>query len=1830
MSSGGAPRIDRIRFRYYTDDEIVRLAAVECRDVGSRLDAHGGLNDPRMGDLRRGRLCPTCRSPRCSGHMGFIRLVRPVWRPPLAPQAKAVHRCVCEACARPRWLPTAEDRARRDAAVDGLIAPDARLAALSRMTRAMETCPWSADAIASLPAAARDPDCSDAELAALLARGPCGAPLTDYDDTFKILVTRVGGPPLTPLDSQAVFDELEPWTLRALGFDPAGTTPRQFVTAVVPVVSPLLRPKAVGRGGGDQHQRRDDGRDEATGSSGTGGGGGEDDLTLLYREILTANATLERQLEETPPPADHAARVEAAWTLLVARVADLFNPANSQKLKIPNAGLVVRPFQARARAKRQLAGIYQRFGGKRGRFRNHLMGKRVDYCGRGVVDPAPPDFEPYELGVPFAVASRLYVPEIVRDANRAALRACVVRGPNVPNGALLVRGGGGDDLTYLSVLEPAARARLPLPTGAEVVRALRDGDWVMFNRQPTLHHGSWQAFRARLVPNCSFLLHMTANQPFNADCDGDEMNLHVPQSFEETAECATLLAMPYHVRGAGTNTPRCGLIQTAIAAMFALTREGNLLRRAEVMDLAQHVHWDPERCSEPEDRPRTWPPPIPPPALWIHGAPRWTGAQLVAWILPRDLSLERETRHGPVRIVRGQLVEGRLCSATLGARAHGLVDRVGIERGPWAAARFLGDAHRLATAYAARRGTVSVSLGDCVLEPALRADVRALVDDALARASRVTELEQVAEEAKETAVRAVVSRVRNDVESLVMSRLDERNGMWSLVMSGAKGKPANVAQMAGLVGQQMFAGQRRRHVRVPSSGGVAGAPPPPRYGDFSAYEPRTLSTYAPRATDPRARAFVASSFADGLPVGAMLFHVAAAREGLTDTSIRTAEVGYNTRRTGACIGSNAAERDGTVRTASREIVEFAYGDDNLDTRALELVRVPRGLLDASSSPPPREPHAALTSLVDAARAVWALGARARKETLAPLDPWRALEQQAAPHVARGSSVTVEDYMRALAAFHERVLASQRDAGQCAAILARAGPPSRPTQFLHAIAACMREPLEDPTLGMRVLVTLALPYAELRARGLDMVGTRQLLERLGRAFARARAAAGEAVGVSAAYCSMEPLLQMTLNTFHMAGAVSARGSGLGQMTQLLGGKQHTETARVELRLRSPLDRSPRFAAAVARALPALSLGPFLVATNVVDAPLDPLENLTARAGPPALGIPDDCYPLRVLPTALAGLKLLLRQLERSEILPQDLADSLSGVAVDCVLRRARLVAEDLDVFDVARALERFFVDDAVVTVVDYADTWVVRVRLRGTPALAAVADGPRATFVADPEARLARERAIAERIAVHGLPRVVLRGLPAVRAAAPTSHGDGRVGLEVLGSLLRPLLGLGFVDPSRSVGTCAVDALELLGVEAAQTVLEREMIRIYEDSRVDPRHLRHLARAMTVDGAIAPLTRHSMQRLGAGTLARAAFEMTAAVLSHAAVYSEEDPATCVPSAIITGQRLRRIGTGAVDLVMPEDVAWETASRAAAPMRPLTRTPRAAAPAAVAPLARAAAATAAATARRRIAGPRRPAASPPPAWGPQVAPPAPATRAVAPLRAYGGGAEASPARSVLRQIVQRLRAALPRALELELRLAQGSAAGIPRDFFERTVASLDATAGFDRVDAAWQLSADYFYEADADDGGAVRTTVRYDPSLMQRGELPRAHIIKRQVTRAELRVAGSDAVRGVRASLAAEMDYPADRLPEACDPSFVRVKLRRTWVRGPMELAATVVWEGPDAMEADAVMERAPTAFELEIELLTPQRVLQRYDDDAVTDLLARTAQMILGERAMMYS
>lgn len=168
--------------------------------------------------------------------------------------------------------------------------------------------------------------------------------------------------------------------------------------------------------------------------------------------------------------------------------------------------------------------IRSRLKGKEGRFRYNLMGKRVDFSARTVITPDP-ILELDQLGVPEAIAMNLTVPEHVTRENMAVMRQLVANGPNKwPGAKYIIRHDGKQiDLSNLG-----NKANAHLDPGYIVERQLRDGDYVIFNRQPSLHKMSLMGHRVKVLPFCTFRLNLSVTSPYNADFDGDEMNMHVP------------------------------------------------------------------------------------------------------------------------------------------------------------------------------------------------------------------------------------------------------------------------------------------------------------------------------------------------------------------------------------------------------------------------------------------------------------------------------------------------------------------------------------------------------------------------------------------------------------------------------------------------------------------------------------------------------------------------------------------------------------------------------------------------------------------------------------------------------------------------------------------------------------------------------------------------------------------------------------------------------------------------------------------------------------------------------------------------------------------------------------------------------------------------------------------------------------------------------------------------------------------------------------------------------------------------------------------------------
>tara|TARA_B110000285_G_scaffold15766_1_gene15514 strand:- start:220 stop:795 length:576 start_codon:yes stop_codon:yes gene_type:complete len=182
--------------------------------------------------------------------------------------------------------------------------------------------------------------------------------------------------------------------------------------------------------------------------------------------------------------------------------------------------------------------LNQRLKGKHGRFRQNLLGKRVDFTGRTVISPDP-NCAIDEVIIPQLMAKVLTYPERVNRYNFAKLKNLVLRGSEQHPGANIVYTNPDSDKAdeestqtgySLYYMSKNFRKKLSdeLKYGDIVERHLENGDTVLFNRQPSLHRVSIMAHKARVMPCRTLRFNECVCKPYNADFDGDEMNIHLP------------------------------------------------------------------------------------------------------------------------------------------------------------------------------------------------------------------------------------------------------------------------------------------------------------------------------------------------------------------------------------------------------------------------------------------------------------------------------------------------------------------------------------------------------------------------------------------------------------------------------------------------------------------------------------------------------------------------------------------------------------------------------------------------------------------------------------------------------------------------------------------------------------------------------------------------------------------------------------------------------------------------------------------------------------------------------------------------------------------------------------------------------------------------------------------------------------------------------------------------------------------------------------------------------------------------------------------------------
>ncbi|MEM1937716.1 MAG: DNA-directed RNA polymerase subunit A' [Candidatus Caldarchaeum sp.] len=613
----------------------------------------------------------------------------------------------------------------------------------------------------------------------------------------------------------------------------------------------------------------------------------EDDLTHKLVDVLRVAQRLRENIRAgSPSPV-----IEELSDLLQYHVTTYIN----------NEAVGVSP--AKHRSGRVLKTLSQRLKGKEGRFRLNLSGKRVDFSARTVISPDP-NIRINEVGVPLEIAMQLTVAERVTPWNIEKIRQLVRNGSDkYPGAKYIVRPDGKRvRLKFVANLEELASAIEP---GYVVERHLQDGDIVLFNRQPSLHRMSIMAHYVRVLPYKTLRLNPSVCTPYNADFDGDEMNLHVPQSEEAQTEARELLVVENNIISPRYGAPIIGVIRDFLTSLYLLTRDDTRLNKSELSRLLASIKYRDE---------------VPEPAV-KEPEPLWTGKQVFSLLLPRDFNHTTKASFNNQEVVvkNGVLVSGVIDKSSVGVeKANSILHRLARDYGPETAREFLDKVVRLANTFIEMRG-FSFSIDDLQVPEEIHSDIQQIFrrsDSQFARLRAEYESGEkeippgmTAEQAFEADVLKILSEARDGAGKLVRAKISQDSSAFIMAKTGARGTMLNIDQMIAVVGQQSV---RRERVH-------------------RGFRGRVLSFFRKGDLSPRARGFVYNSFVSGLTPLEFFFHSVGGRDGLVDTAVRTQQSGYMQRRLINALESLYIEYDGTVRTADEgRIIQFAYGEDGVD------------------------------------------------------------------------------------------------------------------------------------------------------------------------------------------------------------------------------------------------------------------------------------------------------------------------------------------------------------------------------------------------------------------------------------------------------------------------------------------------------------------------------------------------------------------------------------------------------------------------------------------------------------------------------------------------------------------------------------------------------------------------------------------------------------------------------------------------------------------------------------------------------------------------------------
>ncbi|KAJ4302538.1 DNA-directed RNA polymerase III subunit C1 (rpo31) [Collariella sp. IMI 366227] len=1481
-------RFKALKFGIQSHQDIVSQGVLEVSDnllydVENRRTAfpHGPL-DPRLGtsSTNRESKCSTCHQglQDCPGHFGHVRLPLPVFHIGYLKYIQATLQNICKECAKVLLLEPERRQFLKELRRPGIdnLRRSAILKKINEQCRKAKTCPYCGSiqgVIRKLSVMKLVHDKFSAFTKSTAQKKIAPEAKVEFDASFNHAKkytpelekhTRKAMDDLNPLKVLNLFKLISPTDCELLGLDPAEGRPEMFLWQYVPAPPICIRPSVAQENASN-----------------------EDDITSKLSEIILYAGHLRESLKKgVALPV-----IMEQWEFLQLQVGMYVN-SDVPGLYQPGFGKPIR-------------GFCQRLKGKQGRFRGNLSGKRVDFSGRTVISPDP-NLSIEQVAVPQLVAKNLTYPERVNHANIEKLRERVINGPNIWPGAQgIIKKDGAKYNLKIGTETLRERHAGGLEFGDVVERHLEDNDIVLFNRQPSLHKLSIMSHFAKIRPWRTFRLNECVCTPYNADFDGDEMNLHVPQTEEARAEAINLMGVKNNLITPKNGEPIIAATQDFITAAYLLSSKDLFFDRRTFSYICTQMLLGDTHLE------------LPPPAI-LKPKALWTGKQIFNILMrpnkesPVLVNLDAKNKvfnkandgqipdmdiNDSFLVIRNsEVMCGRMDKSTVGGGKKNSVFYVILrDFGPDYAAAAMNRLAKLCARTLTLRG-FSIGVGDVWPSGPLTNHKAKLVEDAYKQCDDLIEtykqgkLEKAPgcnmEETLENSISGILSKVRQQAGEYCVQNLSKNNAPLIMAKSGSKGSDINVAQMVACVGQQIIGGKR-----VPDG-----------------FQDRSLPHFHKNARQPPSKGFVRNSFYTGLVPTEFLFHAISGREGLVDTAVKTAETGYMSRRLMKSLEDLSSQYDDTVRTSEGGIVQFQYGADRLDPVDMEGEAKPvdfaRTWNHAKSiswsneerSLLPWEIQELCKTILDVERQKYVRKHLVTNEEIKYDDETirKSMEHDVLIAIDEHESArvylnTIRDNIRG----HAMKLAKARkavgldpcipddqsmkeeldnwspasDADEM--VVDAFGEPVKP--FEYVLQDLHRE-LEgenhlDEIARHSWLQAKAQSHVDHVAKVSERT-LRQFIQMCLHKYQKARVEPGHAVGAVGAQSIGEPGTQMTLKTFHFAGVAGMSiTQGVPRIKEIINASKTISTPVISCELENNVD---------------------IKAARVVKGRIEKTYISDV------ISFIDDEW--------LPDVAKIVLQVDLQALSDMQLGISMKDIA-DAIVRAKKLKLkvepDDLRIGG-----------DRVEVIV--RNTWQDATAQRKLARARAAAIEKGHQLLANPLDESAADFQLRVNFLKRLLPQVAISGYPdAARAIIQTSDkSEYKVLVEGYG--LRACMTTEGVIGTKCVTNSVMECRDVLGIEAARTTIATEIGAVMKEMGIDPRHMELLADVMTYKGEILGITRFGLAKMRDSVLQLASFEKTPDHLFDAAAGMKKDRIQGVSECIIMGQSMS-IGTGAFQVV-----------------------------------------------------------------------------------------------------------------------------------------------------------------------------------------------------------------------------------------------------------------------------------------------------------------------------